>query len=181
VPLVFQGEEFGATAPFPFFADFADDRDLSRAVTEGRRREFASLGWKPEEIPDPVALATFARAKLDWNELLREPHRGLFQWYRQLVQLRRRLPQLSDGRLDRVATAYSADDQWLVVERSDVTIATNFARDPRAIPIRAGRPCAVLLCTHEGGIAVERDRVMLPASALVVLGPESHQGNGWPR
>jgi maltooligosyltrehalose trehalohydrolase len=181
VPLLFQGEEFGATAPFVYFADFADDLGLSRAVTEGRRHEFAAFGWKPEDVPDPAAPATFARSKLDWSEREREPHRSLFQWYRQLVQLRRRVPQLSDGRLEQVATAFSEAEQWLVYERSDVTVAVNFAAASRAIPLRADRPRSILLRTHEGGIDVQSDRVTLPGRALVILGPPRYQGSDFPR
>jgi maltooligosyltrehalose trehalohydrolase len=172
VPFVFQGEEFGASAPFPYFADFADDPALSRAVSEGRRSEFAVFGWKPEDVPDPAALETFTRAKLDWSELEREPHRGLLRWYGDLVQLRRQLPQLNDGRLEQVVTAFSETEAWLVVERDEVTIAVNFAPQRRVIPIRGDRPRAVLLATHDSDIAVERDQISLPPTALVVLGPE---------
>ena len=38
-PMLFMGEEWGATEPFPFFCDF--DADLAEAVREGRRQEFA--------------------------------------------------------------------------------------------------------------------------------------------
>jgi maltooligosyltrehalose trehalohydrolase len=171
VPLVFQGEEFGAGAPFPYFADFADDPELSRAVSEGRRSEFAPFGWKPEDIPDPCALETFTRAKLDWSDLEREPHRSLLQWYRRLIHLRRQLPQLNDGRLDRVATRFNEEEAWLVVGRSEVTIVVNFANQERAIPIRQDRPRAVLITTHDSGIDLERERISLPPLALVVLGP----------
>jgi maltooligosyltrehalose trehalohydrolase len=171
VPLIFQGEEFGASAPFPYFADFAEDPALSRAVSEGRRSEFAPFGWKPEDIPDPAALETFTHSKLDWSELEREPHRGLLQWYRRLIQLRRQLPPLNDGRLDQVATHFSEEDAWLVVERSEVTIVVNFANERRAIPTREDRPSALLLATHDSGIDVGRDHVSLPETALVVLGP----------
>jgi maltooligosyltrehalose trehalohydrolase len=181
VPLVFQGEEFGASAPFQYFADFAEDPALSRAVSEGRRHEFTAFGWKPEDVPDPAALETFTRSKLDWSELGREPHRGLFDWYRQLVQLRRNVPQLTDGRLEQVATRHSETERWLVVERGAVTIAANFAAEPRSIPLRTGRPGAIMLGTHDSGIDVSADAVTLPGIGLVVLGPTLHQGNGLPR
>ena len=51
----------------------------SRAVSEGRRHEFAAFGWKPEDVPDPTSPETFARSKLDWSEPEREPHRDLLQ------------------------------------------------------------------------------------------------------
>jgi maltooligosyltrehalose trehalohydrolase len=171
VPMLFQGEEFGATTPFPFFADFADEPELAREVSEGRRREFGAFGWKPEEVPDPTIPETFARAKLDWSEVDCEPHRGLLDWHRRLVRLRRRLPQLTDGRLDHVATCWSEQDRWLALQRSEVTIVTNFAEEPRTVPLGPDRPRSVLLSTHEGAIDVERDRIVLPGTALVVLGP----------
>jgi len=70
IPLLFMGEEWGATQPFCFFTDFHDD--LADAVREGRRREFQKF---PEfadeaaraEIPDPNAIATFAASRIDWS------------------------------------------------------------------------------------------------------------------
>ena len=66
------GEEWGATRPFRFFSDFHGE--LGDLVREGRRREFAK--WRHfsseenrERIADPNAEATFAAAKLDWDEL----------------------------------------------------------------------------------------------------------------
>ena len=42
VPLLFMGEEYGERAPFLFFTDF-QDAELQRAVTRGRREEFADV------------------------------------------------------------------------------------------------------------------------------------------
>src|SRR5262249_9188611 len=159
-------------APFLFFAEFPDDPALSRAVSEGRRHEFAAFGWKPEDVPDPTAPGTFARSKLDWSEPDREPHRGLLQWHRRLIRLRRQCPELSDGRLDRVARSFRGDERWLVVERGRVTIAVNFADERRSIPLPADRPHGLLLSSHDSGIEVGLDRLGLPGHAVVVLGPE---------
>ena len=84
VPLVFQGEEWGASTPFQYFTDHRDP-ELARAVTEGRRREFAAFGWRPDEVPDPQDPATFARSVLDWDELERPPNRAVFDRYRALL------------------------------------------------------------------------------------------------
>ena len=70
-PMLFMGEEWGATQPFPFFCDFAGD--LAEAVRNGRRNEFARFPefQDPEQrdrIPDPLAEATFTSAKLDWSQ-----------------------------------------------------------------------------------------------------------------
>ena len=65
MPLLFQGEEWGATTPFQYFTDHADP-ELGRAVSVGRRAEFAAFGW--EHVPDPQDPGTFARSRLDWTE-----------------------------------------------------------------------------------------------------------------
>jgi maltooligosyltrehalose trehalohydrolase len=64
VPMLFQGEEWGAATPFQYFTDH-DDPELARAVREGRRQEFVAFGWDPEPIPDPQTPAPFERSKLD--------------------------------------------------------------------------------------------------------------------
>ena len=56
--MLFQGEEWGASTPFQYFTDHPEP-DLAKAVREGRRKEFAAFGWKPEDIPDPQAPETF--------------------------------------------------------------------------------------------------------------------------
>lgn len=90
-PLLFQGEEWAASTPFLYFTDHADPK-LGRAVSEGRRREFAGFGWNPDDVPDPQDAATFERSKLRWDEINEPRHRKMLEWYRKLVALRRRLP-----------------------------------------------------------------------------------------
>ncbi len=65
LPLLFMGEEYGETNPFPYFVSHSDPA-LVEAVRQGRRAEFASLA--AQEPPDPQAEATFDRAKLDWAQ-----------------------------------------------------------------------------------------------------------------
>ena len=44
VPLLFMGEEYGETAPFPYFISHSDP-NLIEAVRQGRRDEFKAFGW----------------------------------------------------------------------------------------------------------------------------------------
>ncbi len=90
VPMLFQGEEWGASTPFQYFTAHTD-AEMARSVSEGRRREFTSFGWRPEEVPDPQSPSTFERSKLNWPELDKEPHRTVLEWYRALIRLRRSL------------------------------------------------------------------------------------------
>jgi maltooligosyltrehalose trehalohydrolase len=100
IPMLFMGEEFGATTPFLFFCDF--ENELAAAVTEGRRNEFAQFARFSDpavrdQIPDPNAVATFDASRLDWSALDRQPHRDWLTLYRHLLKLRREyiVPRLS--------------------------------------------------------------------------------------
>ncbi|MGN7869670.1 malto-oligosyltrehalose trehalohydrolase [Paracoccus sp. 22332] len=66
IPMIFMGEERGATTPFLFFADFTGD--LARAVREGRAAEFAGIASLGSGVPDPLDPETFARSRLDWRD-----------------------------------------------------------------------------------------------------------------
>jgi 1,4-alpha-glucan branching enzyme len=90
--MLFMGEEWADTHPFPFFCDFG--AELGAAVREGRRREFARFPQfrsttKRESIPDPQADTTFESAKLDWARLDDPVHQGVLEWYRRILEVRR--------------------------------------------------------------------------------------------
>ena len=136
VPMLFMGEEWGATAPFLYFTAH-EDAELGSAVSEGRKREFAAFGWDPDAIPDPQDPATFERSKLDWSELDEQPHADLLEWHRRLVALRREWPELTDGRLDRVEVEHG--EAWLTMTRGRITVACNFGDAEAHVPAQGGR------------------------------------------
>ena len=167
IPMLFQGEEWGARSPFLYFTDH-DDPDLGRNVTEGRRREFAAFGWNPAEIPDPQARETFERSKLNWNEREEEPHAGLLVWYRRLIQLRREIPALSDGRLDRIRVSFDEIAKWFVVKRGSVLVVCNLNQVLQRVPagIEAG---SRLLLASEDKVQLFQETVELPPDSLAIL------------
>ena len=125
VPMVFQGEEWGASAPFPYFADHRHDPDLADAVRRGRLEEFATFGWSPDEVVDPEDPATFRSAVLDLDEAAHEPHASLLAWYRDLVALRAAEPCLRDGDLDAVRTDHDEERRTLsTVSYTHLTLPT---------------------------------------------------------
>ncbi|MFD0804252.1 malto-oligosyltrehalose trehalohydrolase, partial [Streptomonospora algeriensis] len=85
-PMVFMGEEWAASAPWPFFASFTDP-GLAAGVRAGRRREFAAHGWDEAEVPDPLDPRTRERAVLRWEERESPPHRRTLGTYRELIAL----------------------------------------------------------------------------------------------
>jgi maltooligosyltrehalose trehalohydrolase len=145
VPMLFMGEEWGASTPFLYFADHQEPA-LAKAVSEGRRKEFAAFGWRPEDIPDPQTRRTFEASKLNWSELEQPPHRELREWHEQLIQLRRGEPSLADGRFDLVQTQFNETERWLVVERGSITVACNFDDSEQQVRISLAKR-KVLLAT----------------------------------
>ena len=168
VPLLFQGEEWGASTPFQYFTDHIDE-ELGRLVSQGRRREFAAFGWKPEDVPDPQDLATFERSMLDWAEPGKDPHAGLLDWHKSLITLRRSIPALSDGNFDGVRTTYNEHAQWFCLTRGPITIATNVAPQPQPVPI-PGHATTILLASDAAAV-LENGSVKLPSDAVAILGP----------
>ena len=138
LPLLFQGEEWGAQTYFPYFTQH-EDAALGVAVREGRRREFAEFGWNPDDVPDPQARRTFENARLDWGEA----HGEILAWYRSLIALRRALPDLSDGRLDRVHATHHGEERF-AMERGAVQVVCNLGR---RVELPAGRFSALLLAS----------------------------------
>jgi maltooligosyltrehalose trehalohydrolase len=169
IPL--QGEEWIASTPFQYFTDH-EDPELGRAVSEGRRSEFAAFGWSAEEVPDPQDPATYMRSRLEWRELTCEPHAGLLDWYRRVIHLRRQIPALADGRMDRVRVRFDEDGHWLVLERGPVTVACNLAAHAQIVPLTKERSTYILLAS-EAEMVVTAAGVIMPAEALVILGPEA--------
>jgi maltooligosyltrehalose trehalohydrolase len=89
-PMLFQGQEFSASAPFLYFADH--NPELAPLVAKGRKEflsQFPSLAL-PElqrTLPEPHDPATFRRCKLDWSE--RACHSKALALHRDLLTLRR--------------------------------------------------------------------------------------------
>ncbi|WP_406422820.1 malto-oligosyltrehalose trehalohydrolase [Streptomyces sp. NBC_00873] len=167
-PMLFMGEEWGARTPWQFFTDHTDPA-LAEAVRSGRRREFAAHGWAADDIPDPQDPATRDRSCLDWTEPEREPHARIQAWYRELIALRRAMPDLSDPDLASVKTAFDEQARWLAYRRGDLRIAVNLDGKPATIPLGGGRN------RNSGGrVLAAWEPVETPgADGLLHLPPES--------
>jgi len=164
VPMIFQGEEFAASSSFLYFSDHREP-EIGTAVSEGRRREFAAFGWNPDEVADPQERATFEKSKLDWSEIEQEPHRGMLEWYRQLIALRRSTPCLLDGSLDRVRVEFGENERWLALHRGHVSVACNFAGTARELPAAGHR---VLLTSHPSSSLHGETLRLAPRSAMIL-------------
>lgn len=156
VPMLFQGEEWGASTPFQYFTDHADPQ-LANAVSEGRKHEFESFGWAPEDVPDPQDEKTFLRSKLDWAELGEQQE--LLGWYRDLIRLRVSLgPEHS-------SVDHDEDEQWLTMDRGPLIVAVNLGSDERVFEGAFGE---VVLCSSS---PIRTRPLTLPGACVAIVRP----------
>jgi malto-oligosyltrehalose trehalohydrolase len=144
-PMMFMGEEWGTTSPFPFFCDFRGD--LAEAVRQGRRTEFRSAYEKyGDEIPDPLSEATFRLAQLDWSERNQPVHHARLTLVGKLLANRHAeiTPRL-DG--SRFGDAGVNDDglllaHWTLGDGATLQLIANLSDGVAAIPAsyQARRP-----------------------------------------
>jgi maltooligosyltrehalose trehalohydrolase len=133
-PMLFQGQEFAASAPFLYFADH--EPELAKKVREGRHEfvaQFPSVATMQELLAAPEDRATFEACKLDWSERERNAH--VVALHRDLIALRRELPReiraavLTD---DALVIRWTAAPHLLVLN-----LGRDLAFDPAPEPLLA--------------------------------------------
>lgn len=132
IPMLFQGEEWAAGSPFPFFSDL--DPAFAAAVRDGRSAAFEA---DPDELFDPFDPATFAAARLDWNEQRLSRHARMLDWYRAILRVRRReIVPICAG--IRENGGWRVDDGVIQVvwegERKDLMLTLNLRPSPAPLP-----------------------------------------------
>jgi maltooligosyltrehalose trehalohydrolase len=191
-PLLFQGQEFGASSPFLFFADIGD-ASVRNAIRRGRAEWLAPFLSVTEEealrtLPAPDDSQVFARCKLDFSE--RETNRELYDLHIDLLKLRRddsRFRQQSSGGIDgAVLGPASFVLRYFAEEKDDRLLLVNFGDShvlrPAPEPLLAppsGYRWEMLWTSdspHYGGAAgstavTTPERWVLPAESAIVLQP----------
>jgi maltooligosyltrehalose trehalohydrolase len=168
VPLLFAGEEWGASSPFQYFTDHQDPA-LGAAVRDGRRQEFPDFQRDGIGVPDPQAAETFERSRLDWAERAREPHASTLSWYRELIAYRAAHPPLHDG--TRPAVALDASEGWITVARGPAQLVANLGPPERAVPLEGSGPWRVRLASA-AGVSITGAAVRLPGWSAAVIEPD---------
>jgi maltooligosyltrehalose trehalohydrolase len=181
-PLIFMGEEYGETNPFPFFCSFSDTQ-LAENVRRGRREEFAAFAWQGE-VPDPQAGETFRSAVLSWR--WDDPQRaGLRRLYADLLAARRRWPALRDFGA-RSARLFTGDVLGLVrglrADGPDRTLTAYFNLTAAPVPLPP-RPAGseVVLFDSEARRYDGRRGGGVPADHLLPFEAIAFGPSDWPR
>src|SRR2546430_982017 len=134
-PLLFQGEEFGASSPFMFFADVGD-ASVRDAMRKGRAEwlaPFLSLtndeAWR--NLPAPDDPEVFTRCKLNFLE--RKKNRAIYDLYVDLLKLRREdsrfRQQISGGVDGAVLGPASFVLRYFAEENDDRLLMVNFGEN----------------------------------------------------
>jgi len=194
-PMLFQGQEYGSTRPFLYFADHADE--LGHAVRRGRGEflaQFPSLATPESQaaVPNPGAPETFARCKLDRREARPE----VVALHHDLLALRRDDAAFAQQRADRMLGAALGEEALALRfrggERADdddrlllVNLGSDLELSPIPEPLLApprGRTWRKRWSSEEiryggGGVpalAIDASWILPGASALVLApGPTS--------
>jgi maltooligosyltrehalose trehalohydrolase len=173
-PMLFMGEEFGASSPFLFFCDFGPD--LAAAVADGRRAEFGRFERFRDPaaraaIPDPNDPATFERSKLVWVERTLGPHGERLALYRRLLDLRRRhivsrLAGMRPGGEFECAGEGGLAVRWTLNDGARLHLAANLAKAPTRLAAPPGHVIYATDAPHGGAPAGD---LVAPWSVMVTL------------
>ena len=173
IPLLFMGEERGATSPFFYFTDHEDD--LAKAVRDGRRAEFSKFAKfnDPElrqKIPDPNAIDTFRSSKIEL-EVEGSEQQGWRDFYQQLLGLRHSeiIPHLAGARSADVTimAPHAVRAAWVLGNGSHLSIYLNLS----PLPVTANPPWDEdpILFSHRLSKQDYQDGDLPPRSAVAFI------------
>jgi maltooligosyltrehalose trehalohydrolase len=184
-PLLFQGQEFGASTPFLYFTDH--EPELGRLITEGRRAEFAGFrafqdAQAREQIPDPQAEDTFRASVLRLDEATFGVGALIGKFYRDLLTLRREDAALVAQRTGRPPVETWTSGKALVARLSNPAgvrwLVVNFGEEERVPVAGPEARLATMICSDEvryGGTGsapvVSGGGIVVPAHSGALLRP----------
>ena len=191
-PMLFQGQEFGATTPFLYFCDHK--AEISKQVREGRAKflaQFPSLSLPEMQavFNDPGNPHTFEASKLDFSE--REKNAGCYQLHKDLIALRRADPVFSNPQRRATDGAALSQDAFVLRYFSGshgdrllvVNLGTDLYLSPTPEPLLApvwGKPWQVVWSSENpkyGGLGTfppdQHDNWRIPGNAAVAFSSEA--------
>jgi maltooligosyltrehalose trehalohydrolase len=191
-PMLFQGQEFGSSNPFHYFAD--QKPELTKQVRAGRvdfLHQFRSLMGKDVQscFIDPGSPSVFESCKLDFSE--RTTNAGIYQLHKDLIALRATDPVFSAQHAGRLDGAVLGDEAFVLRFFGDggddrlllVNLGRDLHLDPAPEPLLAppeNKGWRILWTSEDpkyGGCGTfpldTQQNWRLPGRAAVVLSPAS--------
>lgn len=181
VPMLFMGEEFGEKNRFQYFISHGDP-NLVKAVQEGRKREFSYFfqSHSDTEFPDPQSENTFKNSKLNWNFKKDDHQNTLFQYYKELLKLKKQ-GAFDLFRHESVSTEADEASKVLKVSASNgsntLTGIYNFGKEPFSAEISEEKNIRVIIsssATKWGGKKAENEvqkggRIQVLPEAMLIF------------
>lgn len=137
LPMLFMGEEWGETNPFLFFISHTD-KELAALVNKGRKEEFSYFNWEGEP-PDPRLEETFNRSMLQWDLLNEEQHKKMYDFYKQIITLRKTQPALKYPERKNTKAEADAQNKILTLHRwhegQYLVCIMNFSNEERTVQV----------------------------------------------
>jgi maltooligosyltrehalose trehalohydrolase len=163
-PMLFMGQEWGATAPFLYFTDMSEETGI--LIAEGRRREFLESNFAKDEneltqMSHPQEMGTFTRSKLDWEEVFEEEHQRLLRLYHDALKLRREL----------FGAVNPPRDRWTVETWGDSGVAVHYRL--------AERKAGLYLRLDGAEGPTPAGKVLLRSNAETYAGPGAKGQEAW--
>jgi maltooligosyltrehalose trehalohydrolase len=176
VPMLFMGEEFAEDNPFQYFVSHGDP-DLVKAVQEGRKREFQYFFEKSGEFPDPQSQDTFNHSKLNWNFREDETKSVIFEYYKELLQLRKN-GAFNAFRKEDISIETDKEREMMQISGDRIYAVFNFKKEEQEVnlPKKKGDWKVVLASAAKKWLGPQEfqenykseDTVNLPASSLII-------------
>lgn len=138
VPMLFMGEEWSEPNPFLYFVSHTDPT-LAEAVRRGRKEEFKAF-HSNGEAPDPTAEDSFLLSKLQWNLINEGKHQIMFEYYREVIALRKSNAVLSNLNRKNLEAAHDSNKKTLVLKRNNgqqqILCLLNFSKNQQGIRLQ---------------------------------------------
>jgi maltooligosyltrehalose trehalohydrolase len=171
-PMLFMGEEWAASQPFPYFCDF--EPELGARVREGRNREFSRFEKFSDKgaLPDPCAPETFRSAKLDWSVLRQRHHSDILDGFQRLLAIRRQdivplIPRIHSGTCIKLEVNGAFAVDWALEDGTVLHLLANLTG--HAVPVLGRVAGRMIFATHPNIRAAMTRNELAPWSVTWLL------------
>ena len=181
VPLLFQGEEWAASAPFPYFADHDDDPELAEADPPGpparvrRRSAGTPMRWPIRRTRSPSARPGSTVPSATGSHT---PRCGAGTTTSS--PCRTAEPSLRHGRFEDVDVAVDDDRGLLAYRLGDLAVAVNIGTEQATVPLPGAPSWAEAVLASDERTAVSAGAVELPPDSVAVVRTRPAPSEGVP-